>query len=75
METKVSALRKEQLDLKVVEDQMDAIFGKPDDFKVEPAVIEAANDYLPTNIFAKWLCSWTESSFRSYNASGKFDSY
>ena len=75
METKMSALLKKQLDIDLVKDQMDAIFGKPDDFKVEPAVIEAANDHLPTNIFAKWLCSWTESAYRSYNASGKFDSY
>jgi hypothetical protein len=72
-ETKMSALPKDHIVPEVVIDHINDIFGKPDDFKVEPAVTEAANEDQPTNGKTNWFWSWTQSSYEAWDQSGKFD--
>jgi hypothetical protein len=70
----MSALPKEQLDLDVVNGQMDAIFGKPDDFIVEPAIVEAANDQVPLTLFGRFvafMAAWTQHSYDAWEKAGK----
>ena len=70
----MSALPKEQLDLEGAKNYIDDTFGKSDDFIVEPAIVEAANDQAPLTLFGRFVAymdAWTQSSYESWEKSGK----
>jgi hypothetical protein len=74
LETKMSALPKEQLDLEGAKNYIDDTFGKSDDFIVEPAIVEAANDQAPLTLFGRFVAymdAWTQSSYDAWEKAGK----
>jgi hypothetical protein len=70
----MSALPKEQTDLEVATDYIDDTFGKTSDFIVEPAIIEAANDQVPSTLFGKiyaFFDNWSQHSYDAWEKSGR----
>jgi hypothetical protein len=65
----MSALPKEQLDLEVTTDYTNDTFGKTSNF-----IVEAANDQVPLTLFGRFVAymdAWTQSSYESWEKSGK----